>query len=281
MIHRVLTLGAALFTVAALADPLPALEIFDLHRRQAATLQEAVVRVQPGHIVLVGESHTAAEHHTLQLALIQALVEAGRRVVVGMEMFRRDSQAHLDAWVAGGLPEERFAAVYADNWSYPWELYRPILLYARDRGLSVLGLNVPRAVTRQVARSGFASLSPEQRGRLPATTCEVSDDYRDFIREAHGAHGHGGMPFEHFCEAQLVWDQSMAITALEALAANPAAVVVILAGSGHARKGGIPAQIARRGTTPVTVFLPEVPGSLDPESVDARSADFLVRLPAP
>ena len=68
----------------------------------------------------------------------------------------------------------------------------------------------------------------------------------------------------------------MAMAALDHLAAAPESVVVILAGTGHARKGGIPAQIARRGKTPHTVFLPLVPGSLDPQALDADEADYLL-----
>lgn len=269
-----LTLAAALG--ASASRPGQAVQPYDLQQGRSVSLAEALSRIRPGHIILVGESHTEARHHDLQLTVIQALVDTGHRVAVGLEMFRRDSQDALDAWIAGRLPESAFTPVFADNWNYPWDLYRPILVYARDRGLPLIGLNVPREITRQVARGGFASLTPAQRARLPVTTCEVSDSYRGFIRDAHGAHGHGSLQFDHFCEAQLVWDQSMAMAALEHLAAAPESVVVILAGTGHARKGGIPAQIARRGKTPHTVFLPLVPGSLDPQALDAAEADYLL-----
>lgn len=73
---------------------------------------------------------------------------------------------------------------------------------------------ISREITRQVSRKGFASLSDKQRGQLEGVTCEVTREYRDFVRSAFGAHGHGKMDFIYFCEAQLVWDTAMAINAI-------------------------------------------------------------------
>jgi hypothetical protein len=53
-------------------------------------------------------------------------------------------------------------------------------------------------------------------------------------------------------------------------------VVVILTGVGHARKGAVPRQIHLRSPVPTTVLLPEVPGSIDPQTVDSEDADFLL-----
>jgi uncharacterized iron-regulated protein len=140
----------------------------------------------------------------------------------------------------------------------------------------MIGLNVPREITRQVARGGFQSLSEEQRGQLADVTCAVDDDYMQYIRSAYGAHAHGNMNFTFFCEAQMVWDAAMAVHALNHLQSDPEAVVVILTGIGHARRGAIPRQIGQRSTVAATVFLPEVPGSLTAETVDRRDADFLM-----
>jgi hypothetical protein len=49
----------------------------------------------------------------------------------------------------------------------------------------------PGIFTRQVAREGFTSLAPEQKGLLPFIECKVDPEYMEFIRRAHGAHAHG------------------------------------------------------------------------------------------
>ena len=272
-----LLLGLLVLFATQPAIPDSLMELIDL--RSGKTVQPAAQgEVLSGYrIILVGEHHTAASHHQAQLAVIRHLVAAGQKVAVGMEMFRRDSQPSLDAWVAGELDESAFEAVYRDNWNYPWPLYQPILDFARQNRLALVGLNVPRGVTRQVAREGFASLSQRERQDLPFVTCDVDKDYMAYIRQAYGAHGHGQMNFNHFCEAQLVWDKAMAANALRFLEDHPAHVIVVLAGSGHARKGGIPSQLRKMSSLKHLVILPEVPGALDQESLDHDDADFLIR----
>jgi uncharacterized iron-regulated protein len=98
-----------------------------------------------------------------------------------------------------------------------------------------------------------------------------------YIREAYGAHGHGDMTFSHFCEAQLVWDKAMAANALRYSEKTPERLMVILAGTGHARKGGIPGQLAAQGGLSYQVVLPEIPSLLDPETSSTKDADFLLR----
>ncbi len=273
---------ALLLAGLVIGPPLPVnadsqFELIDLRSGQTIRLADQGHALAGYRIILVGEHHTAAGHHQAQLAVIQSLVAAGQQVAVGMEMFRRDSQPSLDAWVGGQLKASAFEDVYRDNWNYPFALYQPILEYARQNRLALVGLNVPRGITRQVAREGFDSLSKQERQDLPFVTCDVDQDYMAYIRQAYGAHGHGQMNFDHFCEAQLVWDKAMAVNALRFLEKHPSHVIVVLAGSGHARKGGIPAQLKKMSSFKHLVILPEVPGAIDQETLDHEDADFLIR----
>ncbi len=260
-----------------LADNPQGLTLRNLHNGAATPLNELPDAFPDHRIILVGEHHTNAGHHRAQLAVIQSLVDAGRKVAVGMEMFRSDSQPSLDAWVAGKLEPSKFEAVYWDNWNYPWPLYQPILDFARQHQLPVVGLNVPRGITRQVAYQGFDSLSKQERQNLPIVTCDVDEDYMAYIRQAYGAHGHGQMNFNHFCEAQLVWDKSMAFHTLRFLKDNPDYTIVLITGSGHARKGGIPAQLKKMTSLAHLVILPEIPGHGGMTPLDHDDADFLIR----
>ena len=239
------------------------------------SLSELTKDLIESRLVFVGEIHTFKRHHHMQLQTIRALKEAGAPVAIGLEMFRRDNQTNLDRWVAGELSEREFQKIYYKNWNYPWPLYRDIFLYARKYKIPMVGLNVPPEVTRQVAREGFASLSPKQRGDLPMVTCRVDPEYMAFVRRSLGMHGHGGMEFTKFCEAQLVWDTAMAWSLLRYLEKSPEATVVVVAGSGHSWKLGIPAQIRSRSTLPFRVILPEVPGRVDKENIALNEADYV------
>jgi uncharacterized iron-regulated protein len=258
---------------AAAAEAQP---VYDLRRSRPATLADIVPELLKSRVVVVGEQHADEGHHRAQLRVIQALHKAGAKVAVGLEMFRRNSQDALDRWVSGDLRRQEFEAVFQENWGYSWTAYQPIFEYARAEKLPMLGLNVPREITRQVARGGFESLSDAQRGQLSDVTCQIDEEYMRYVREAYGAHAHGNMNFRFFCEAQMLWDNAMATHSLEYLRSHPDAVVVILTGVGHARKGAVPRQIQLRSQIPVTVFLPEVPGSIDPQTVNSADADFLL-----
>jgi uncharacterized iron-regulated protein len=251
-------------------------KVYDLNGNTLLELSQVAQKLAGERIVVVGEHHNNRSHHWAQLRVVQALKAAGANVAVGLEMFRKDSQAALDQWVAGRMGRRDFEKAYYDNWNFPWDAYSMIFEYAREQGISLIGLNVSRAITRQVATRGFQSLSEEQKGRLADVTCRVDEAYMDYIRGAYGAHGHGQMNFTHFCEAQLVWDTAMAVHALEFIEKHPGSLVVILTGVGHAQKGAIPRQIRERSGIPVSVFLPEVPGSIDTESVNDTNTDYLL-----
>jgi uncharacterized iron-regulated protein len=251
--------------------------VLDLAHHKETTLSQLVPAFKNHRIILVGEHHSDLEHHAAQLRVIQALKNAGVKIVIGLEMFRSDSQEALDRWVAGQISTEEFENIYYDNWNFSWTAYAPIFYYAREQGIPMVGLNTSPEITRQVAELGFASLTDEQRGKLPAVTCRVDEEYMKFIHKAFEAHGHGNsMNFVHFCEAQMVWDTIMAVNAIDYLTRTPGSVMIILTGTGHARKGAVPRQIRERSDYSSLVLLPEVPGSIDTETVDQSDADYLL-----
>jgi uncharacterized iron-regulated protein len=263
-------------------NPLPSnagqgdLLLYDVARGEEERLSAVLQRLVEKRIILVGEHHTDETHHKAQLTIIRALHERGVPLAVGLEMFRADSQGLLDQWVRGEIGEEAFRRAYEENWGYPWPLYREIFEYARHKKIPLVGLNVPREVTQKVARRGFKSLSEREKGILPFVECKVDPDYMAFIRRAYGAHAHGKLDFSNFCEAQLVWDKAMAIHALRYLESNPDSKMLILAGTGHAWKKGIPEQLRQRSSLPWAAILPFFSEGEDRRSMTDADADYLI-----
>ena len=252
------------------------LRIYDLSLGKETRLSEAITQLKQNRIILVGEHHSNKNHHEAQLGVIRALKETGLKVAVGLEMFRSDSQQALDRWISGDIGEEKFEQIYYDNWNFPWSAYRRIFEYAREEKIPLIGLNVSRSITRQVSRQGFKSLTPAQRGELSNITCRVDKEYMNYIKNAFGGHAHGNLNFTYFCEAQLVWDNVMAVNTLNYLQKYPDTVVVVLTGTGHARKGAIPRQIRERSRVTHAVILPEARGIIDPETVSTNDADYII-----
>lgn len=250
--------------------------ILDLNRDQQTMMSEVIPELKKNRIILVGEHHSQKAHHMVQLMVIQALYQSGANVAIGLEMFRHDSQNALDRWIAGEMAENEFERTYYDNWNFPYSAYRPIFKYAKEKKIPLVGLNLPRKITRQVSRRGFQSLSKKEKGELSEVACRVDEAYMKYIRKAYGGHAHGNLNFTYFCEAQLVWDNAMAINTLDYLSANPDTVVVVLTGTGHAQKAAIPRQIRSRSPMPYAVILPEVPGMLDAHTIGKEDADYLM-----
>lgn len=248
---------------------------FDLNRLQETTLEEMITDLSAVQVVFIGEIHDQASHHSAQLQVIKALSEAGVPVSIALEMFRQDGQADLDRWRDGELEENEFREIFDRHWSY-WPIYREIFLYARDNRIPLVGLNIPRQLVKQVARSGFNSLSAEQRKDLPLSYCDVSPRYRAFMSRTLQGHPLEGTAFENFCEAQILWDASMAVNLESYLLENPDRTVVVLAGNGHAWKHGIPEQLLRRNAYATRILLPEVPGRIDRATTSADETDYLL-----
>ena len=273
---RIFALGIVLLFGCVTVSQAAEMRLFDIAKQKELKLSGALEDLQGKKIVLVGEQHDQRGHHVAQLEIVKALHSSGTPIAIGLEMFRANSQDALDQWVNGRRSEKEFQKVFSDNWGFSWSLYSMIFGFAREAKIPIVGLNVPRAVTQQVAREGFRSLSEEQRANLPFVECRVDPEYMDFIQRAYGAHGHGQMNFTNFCEAQLVWDKAMAVHALRYVKKNPDRTFVLLAGIGHAWKKGIPEWIKESSSLTYAVLLPEIPENLEKDTITLEDADYLM-----
>jgi uncharacterized iron-regulated protein len=275
-------LAASSAIVAAAADPIYRLSLGDPARRDrdvrlvldgivdtatGETIDPGTLaqRLAPAKLVIVGEEHTSVESHRVQLHVIRALEHAGRHVLIALEMFPYAEQPSLDAWAAGRWTEEEFLAKgrWYDVWGYRWSYYRDIFLHGRASRMPFLAVNVPREVVSTVRQKGLAAIPPDAAGHLPPSIDVASADHLTFFRAALEDGGvHGEMPDEalkSMLAAQATWDAAMAWNATKALerAHDPAAVVVLLAGSGHVGYGlGIERQARSWFTDPIASLMP-------------------------
>ncbi len=270
---RILLLSAVLIFFAAGCAPNAIVRVSDM---KEVELPEVLKNAKNAPLILVGEVHSEKSHHENQLAVIRALKESSVPVAIGMEMFQAKDQQELNRWVAGKMSEDDFIKVYYTNWHIPWKEYRDIMVYARDNNIPVIGLNISQSVMHQVFNNGYKSLTPEQLQEIPGIRCEVDKTYENFIRRAMEEHDLKNASFTDFCEAQLVWDTIMARRSVKYLNDNPGKKLVVLAGSGHSWKRGIPEQVRKISDIKYLVMLPEIPGRVDRNNVSTEDADYLI-----
>ena len=260
----------SLSVVTVLAHP----HILRATDRTEISGEELLQELASVQVVFIGELHDHAGHHQAQLSIIRALQKNSRPLAIGLEMFRKDSQTALDRWVGGGYSLNSFLKDFNDNWSM-WEKYREIFEYAKQHKVKLVGLNIPREISSKVARQGFAALPEPERQALGNVQCLVNPEYGDFIRRAMGGHGGHGQQYLFFCEAQMLWDTMMARNLGDFLKGNPQYQVVVLAGSGHAWKFGIPRQLLEQMEVTYRVILPEIDERVSRMGITPDVADYL------
>lgn len=227
--------------------------------QQIYTREQFFPLLEKANVVYLGETHDSEADHKAQLQIIQQLHGKNPKIAIAMEMFQRPFQDVIDDYLAGKISEiELFEkSEYNKRWGFDWELYAPILRFAKANNLRVLALNTPAEVTRKVARGGLQSLTAEDRLYIPPNS-EIRTDneaYKNMAMEVfkqHSGAGHGNSAnFDNFFLAQVLWDETMAETIANFAQNNPDYQVVVLAGKGHIIYGyGIPSRVMRRVNNP-------------------------------
>jgi uncharacterized iron-regulated protein len=264
-------------------------ELIETRRGRRLTLTQLVQAVEPDTFLLIGEVHSEARHHQFQAAVIEALVQAGRAVIVGLEMFDRTRQHPLNLWTLNRLSEAEFIeqSDWQRQWGFDFALYRPIFEVVYRYRLRLVALNVPRATVRQVALKGWDSLPQEERMGIDQLDLSQRDHRQLFDALMHGHPGtdphagHGGHAdpaHERFYQAQVLWDTAMAERALhylERTVPSPRLIFVILAGNGHVMYDvGIPLRLRQRTNRPLATLVC-LPASDAPQPISASLADFV------
>jgi uncharacterized iron-regulated protein len=206
------------------------------------TPREAVARLADARLIFIGESHTSMDFHLAQQRVIEELQRAGKRVLIGLEMYPYTEQKYLDDWSRGFLTESGFLQLsrWYKNWGYHWNYYRHIFLFARDHGIRMFAVNAPRDVVSAVSKKGFQNLTAEERAHIPEKIDVSSEDhftlFKAFFEEEAGMHSmmSEGQARGMFA-AQCTWDAAMGFNAVKALkeVGDDNTVMVVLIGSGH------------------------------------------------
>ncbi len=265
--------------------------ITDSATGEVFSANQLAARLRDTRLLLVGESHTTADFHRVQLRVIRALHEAGRKVMIGLEMFPYTEQKSLDNWRDGLLTEGGFLTLarWYEFWGYHWDYYRDIFLYARDNRIPMYGVNTPRSVVTAVRQKGIDHLSDTDKQHLPPRIDIDSADHLVFFQASFDDDDamHGGMPesmLKSMQAAQATWDASMGYNSVKVLqAAARDSILVVLVGSGHVAYGvGIEHQARQWFDGKITTLIP-VPVEDSEEkpvvSVTASYANFVWGIP--
>ena len=226
-------------------------------------------------VVFFGETHDDEETHRAEFALLSAIGERREKVVLSLEMFERDVQPVLDAYLAGRIDEATFR-----ERSRPWPNYasdyRPLVELAKAKGWPVIAANVPRPLASMVSRAGLSAVDTLTAGRRAWVAadlqCPKDKYYENFVEVMGGGHAAAPQPTtaapspmqgmtDLFYEAQCIKDETMAESIVAARArAGAGSLIVHYTGSFHSDYAlGTVSRVARRAPTARLVVLSGVP----------------------
>jgi uncharacterized iron-regulated protein len=205
----------------------------------AATMGELLAAMEAAEVTFIGEVHNDPVAHYLEEQLLRRTWDA--RLALSLEMFERDVQYILDEYLAGLITEPNFIAS-GRAWKNYASDYRPLVDFAKEKGLRVIAANAPRRYVNRVSRLGAASLDQmhgEARRFLPPLPyAKASAAYAARFAHIMNEHqGTGGSPLsesaERSLEAQSLWDASMAYSIAEFMTAHPGSRILQVNGSFH------------------------------------------------
>jgi uncharacterized iron-regulated protein len=166
-------------------------------------------------LIFIGEEHESQVSHHAELTILKGFAERDPNLVLALEMFERDVQDILDAYLKGNISEKKFLK-QARPWPNYRKDYRPLIEFAKKKGMPVIAANIPRRTAAAVSMAN--EISPEVMGEdriyLPnAIYLKSKKYYEHFISSVEGMPHDSpmkGLKLDGLYKAQVLKDAVMA-----------------------------------------------------------------------
>jgi uncharacterized iron-regulated protein len=258
------------------------ISIRDGHTGQTVEWEALLEALAEADVVFLGEQHTDETSHRVQLAIYEELLaRRQQRVVLALEMFQRDTQDALNAYLAGEIDEQTWLG-QARPWTNYATAYRPLVETARRAGVPVMAANFPRPMLMRIAREGvevLQDLTDEQRQHVPDRLLPQRDAYWRRVDNAMRGHAGAMRSGDRLHSTQSLWDNSMADTAARALDQHPDHRVLFINGDYHSAYGDGAVHLLRQRKPQIAITTVSLVPVANPSVADWEGlpvADFVV-----
>lgn len=265
--------------------------VYDTQKKTFIDFEVMLASLTSADVVLVGEQHDDPNTHRLEAAVLDGLIRRNVPAVISLEMFERDVQPALDAYLSGRVGEEETLKS-----SRPWPRYmtdyRGLVERAKAHAWPVIAANVPRRIAQDVAKNGkeaLSKLSDIDRAFVASDLQCPLDDYYDRFTKSMGSHPSGNQTpeqqqaaMERYYWSQCVKDETMAESIAAAVQRRSApGPVVHYNGAFHSDfRLGTAARVVRRLPDKRIVLISMIPvddiDAVAPSDEDRERADFVV-----
>jgi uncharacterized iron-regulated protein len=241
-------------TIEPRQDPLIG-QIIEARTQQPIEFETLVERAAQSDVVYLGERHDNAEHHRIQLRIIQALVDRGQQPAIGFEFFDSGQSGVLMQYVSGKrsimqLNHSGKKQITPEQWlrrelgwqqreDKDWQYYFQLIELAKQHQLPVFGADLPAGIKLRLSRSELDSLNPVEQQQLALLPLQEGD-YKRFMyqRFKDGHCGWGQEPLLSWLYRTWLernYRMASSITAMAKGQQNGPVVMII--GAGHTEHG--------------------------------------------
>ena len=291
MMIRLVSLCAALMVSAAptFAQPSGEWKVIDARVGKEIRWRDLPGKLAAANVIFVGEQHDDPETHKAEAALLaEVYKKIGVKLTLAMEMFERDGQTRLDEYLAGKTDEAAFGKAVRLWPNYAAD-YRPMIEYAKAKGIPALGSNAPQRIVRMVGKGGLSALAALPAEDKPLIAAYINAPEGDVYAARFAgvvSEGHGdGQQMEpatirRFYEAQCLRDDTMAETIARAV--KEGRTVLHINGSFHSDAGlGTAARLLWRAPLETRIAIVKIVPYKDKiEAEPLRGeADYLIFVP--
>jgi uncharacterized iron-regulated protein len=284
----------AALPLASLSSGYVPQRVYSTAQKEFSDFEVMLADLARADVVLVGEQHDDPNTHRIETAILQGLTRRRVPVTLSLEMFERDVQASVDAYLAGTISEEDFLKT-ARPWPRYATDYRALVEMAKDLQWPVIAANVPRKYAADIAKSGIATLDKlgsDDRAMIARDLqCPLDAYFERFVRAMRDHPASSANPSsmdqraisERYYQSQCVKDETMAESisaAFERHGGRPGAIVHFT-GAFHTDFGAGTAERVRRRLADrrvIVVSILPVPDldALSPGGDDLKRAEYLI-----
>lgn len=224
--------------------------VYSVARGKEISLKDIVADMAERDVLFFGEEHNDSVTHYLEKTMLEMLyAKYGNKITLSMEMFDRDVQPVMNEYLEGFIREKHFIKD-ARAWNN-YRDYRPMVEFAKEKGLDVICANAPTRYTNLAGRKGQKALmtlpreSREYFAPLPYDT--ASGEYYAKLTGVSHTPGNDtskqkappmmNMPGFNMIMAQSLWDATMAYSISHYLRRHKSKKVMQVNGKFHSDEG--------------------------------------------
>ena len=264
--------------------------IWDIESGKVIKQEELIEHFLGAELIYLGEKHDNARQHEIQLQILEALIDKGKRPSIGFEFFTIGQTSLLMNFTQPSEPIMNIKSKDYDpesvlrqalGWDHrsdeEWSYYFKLIEFARDNQLPAFATDIPWGLSSRITRVGVENLHPTELSLLVDTGLNDSEYEPLMLEEFTNVHcGYRNEEmFRRMYQAWIARNDAIAQSIVNTLEANPQKPVVMIIGFGHLRHGmGIPERIAylRPETKQINFSMIEI--NLEPSSLESYLPEF-------